>query len=292
MASLFNATDLIGVISRWRKHLFVILLLSIVVPAIFSGPAFIKPKYKSNVILYLSNIIPYGNETPTEQSLQLLQSGDIREQIIKKFDLMKHYGINPEKTKYPMTELNEEFDENISFRKTEFESVEIQVYDTDPKIAADIANTFVDLFNLKARQLQRDKSAEVVKITKTEMEKKKAEMDSLEALLFKMPQPIANGPVTLEKQSQLVMKDQYSMLASENLWKTRSTYNDLKILYETAVRDVVKELTYSNIVSKAYPAEKKSYPIRWLIIVLSMMSAFLLSLITLVSIENYKKLKA
>ncbi len=311
MASIFNITDIIRIIARWKIHLAIVITLSIVCAVIFSGPRFIHPKYKSGVILYPSNIIPYGNETPTEQTLQLLQAGDIRYQIITEFDLMKHYGIDPSE-KYAHTALNNELEDNITFGKTEFESVQITVYDTDPKIAAAIANRIVDLFNLKARSLQREKSAEVVRITKNEMEKKKNQLDSIESALNELREKY--GILDFGKQSQALTKEYYSALAAGrnqevqkvitpalkklqekggdfiiltgHLERVLKAYNKLRLEYEVAVRDIEKELTYSNIITRAYPSEKKSYPVRWLIVITVAISTAFLSLLILILIEN------
>ena len=46
-----------------------------------------------------------------------------------------------------------------------------------------------------------------------------------------------------------------------------------------------------SIVNNAFAAEKKTYPIRWLIVVASTFSAFLLTLILLLFVESFKSIK-
>jgi len=53
-----------------------------------------------------------------------------------------------------------------------------------------------------------------------------------------------------------------------------------------AVRFTDSNLTYSNIISLPYPSDKKSYPIRWIIVALFATAAFVMSLLIIFLIEN------
>ena len=59
--------------------------------------------------------------------------------------------------------------------------------------------------------------------------------------------------------------------------------------YENALKDVTKELTYTNYVSSPVAADKKTYPIRWLIIVITTLTTFIFSMIVIMLLENAKK---
>jgi uncharacterized protein involved in exopolysaccharide biosynthesis len=50
-------------------------------------------------------------------------------------------------------------------------------------------------------------------------------------------------------------------------------------------------LSHKFIVEKAYPAEKKAYPIRWLIVVLSTFSAVLLAIVGILVKNQIELLK-
>ena len=45
-------------------------------------------------------------------------------------------------------------------------------------------------------------------------------------------------------------------------------------------------MTYLNIVSRPFVADKKSYPVRWVIVALCGIGAFLLSVLVVASIEK------
>jgi len=317
MGTYLNATDLLKILLKWKKHLFIIGLATILISTIFSGPAFIEPKYKSFAILYPSNIIPYAGENQSEQMIQLLESDDIRRDVCRIFNLMKHYGIDSANDKYSQSHFLEAYKDNVNFRKTEYESVEITVLDKDAKIASDIADTIIDLMNKKAKSLQREKSQEVVEIYKNQLDKKRAERDTMEKELRDIRTNY--GITSYDNQSREVTREYLQALSmsgnaegineakrlmknleekggdyvalNENLWRVRGSYYDIQTLYENAVKDVDKVLTYSNVVSKPFPADKKSYPVRWIIVLISTISTLFLAFMVLAFVEQRTKSK-
>ena len=65
----------------------------------------------------------------------------------------------------------------------------------------------------------------------------------------------------------------------------------IKSKYEEAKVDATQNMPQKFIIDKAYPAEKKSYPIRWLIVVMSTFAAFFLSVILIILLENLNKIR-
>ena len=114
MNSYLQSADIFKVISDFRKPLIIVGILAAIAAAIFSGPAFIKPRYKSQAVLYPSNLTKYSDESPTEQLIQLLQASDIRDSVIKAFNLYEHYGIDSVNNKTHRTEIFKMYDHNVS----------------------------------------------------------------------------------------------------------------------------------------------------------------------------------
>ena len=161
--------------------------------------------------------------------------------------------------------------------------------------------------------MQRAKSREVLKIAETQMVEKKRQIDSLRSKLDSLR--IKYGILDYKVQTRESMKAYYKMLGPggkgdlttiggiiENL-KSKGgeylllndmvnsatlAYSKLGEDYETALRDVTKELTYTNYVSNPIPADKKSYPIRWLIVVTSFMATFIFALIIILLLESVR----
>jgi hypothetical protein len=313
----FNVLFIIDIAVKYRKHLAIVAVASVILSVIFSSPYFIKPKFKSTAIIYPSNLVPYSTESPTEQLLQLLGSDDIRDQLITDFNLYEHYEVDTA-TKYPKTIIHGMMAENIKYDKTKFESVEITVWDTEPEIAKAIIDSLISKMHNKARILQRQKSGEVVVILKNQLDLKKAEMDSMEDALKNIREKY--GILDFENQVKGFSKVYYQEVAAgragfgsgrpmdrmmsnlsskggdyvslrEHLWRVRGTYNDLKIQYENTLKDLTKELTYSNLITKPVPAEKKSYPVRSLIVLMFTGAMLAISFIILVVYENNLRIK-
>ncbi|MFM7218314.1 MAG: hypothetical protein ACKO1U_09870 [Bacteroidota bacterium] len=311
--SFFNSVEFLQLIQRRSKELLFVGIGSTVLAVVFSSSFFIPPKFKSYAIIYPSNLIAYSTESTTEQMLQIAQSSDIRDEVIRNLDLYKHYKIDTLTNKQFRSEVIGMFEDNVTIKKTEYESMEITAYDTDPKVACMIVDSMIRYFNIKARQLQREKSEEVMIIHRDQMMRTKVQMDSMEAMLKDLRQRY--GILDYDKQSQEVIRGLFWNLASgnnkgtveakemignlkdiggmfhettEHLWRTRGMYNDIKLLYENDYRDVHKILTYTNVVTKPQVADKKAYPIRWLIVVVTVVSSLLLAFILLVIIEARK----
>ena len=68
-----------------------------------------------------------------------------------------------------------------------------------------------------------------------------------------------------------------------------NTYTSIKMDYEQELRFFNSNLTYSNIVTEPYPADKKSYPVRWVVVALSALGALLVTIHVLFVIEIRKK---
>src|SRR5437763_12339413 len=73
--------------------------------------------------------------------------------------------------------------DNVSVKKTEYESVEVKVYDTDPKVASAMVDSIISHMNQKARELQRAKTREILATAQMRVDLKLRESDSLEKLI-------------------------------------------------------------------------------------------------------------
>jgi len=312
MNPFLNSVDIFKSAWRWKWHLTAIALISMIASIIFSGPSFIKPKFKSFAIVYPSNLITYSTENASEQMLQMLQSSDIREHVVRVFNLMYHYDIDTS-GRFSHSEMIRMYEDNVIIRKTEYESVYIEVWDTDPVIASAIVDSIIQLGNKKIRTLQREKAKEVLIIAADQLNRKEMEMDSVEALLKDYSQKywlleyytqtkefsraylkaLASGSSkgTTESRNMLnVLAEhgEYFNSLSAQLGLMNKTYVDLKVAYDNAIRDATKELSYSNIVTRPIAADRKSYPIRWLIVVVSVCSSLFIAFIILLAFGTQK----
>jgi len=306
------------VIYAYRKHLAIIGLAVIIMSAIFSGPYFITPLFKSTVILYPTasnsiskvllsdnfnnskDILEFGEIEQTEQMLQVLSSNKIRDKIISKYNLLEHYNIKPN-SKYRLTQLHEEYESNFVFRRTEYMAVKITVYDRNPQLAADMANEVGELVDSTINDMQKKIAVKAYKIVETEYNKLKTEIEIKEDSLTKLREL---GVHDYESQSEMFNRqlaismakgDDVSRLEKklETLAKYGGPYvslrdalehdkkqlSQLKAKYEEAKVDAMESLPHTFVINTAYKAEKKSLPIRWLIVVVSTLAVLLLAII-------------
>ena len=315
MEGYFNNKKVFELITKWKFHLIIIVIISIVLAGVFSSPFFIKPKYKSSAILYPVNLPEFSEESYTEQMLQIIQSMYIRKNIFQAFNLAEHYGIDTT-DKYYFTILNKEFESNVSFSKTEYDAVKIQVYDTDPEITSNMIDSIIAFYNKKVSDLHKKKNLEVLNIKKRELEKKQADLDSIEKKLKKLrtkyglleyklqSERLTEGYANLlvegkgNTSASKELKDMLSNLEDKGgeflalnslLWAARETYNKIKLEYENTIREVEKKITYSQIVTHPFPADKKSYPVRWLIVLFTAIASFLMTIIVIAIIESKRE---
>ncbi len=61
--------------------------------------------------------------------------------------------------------------------------------------------------------------------------------------------------------------------------------------YKQKKSDYENFLTNKFTVEHAVPADKKSYPVRWLIVVMSTMSAFFFSIVLLIAMDKFKEIR-
>ena len=128
-----------------------------------------KPMYKSSAVLYPANLSPYSKETPTEQMVQLLNSEDVRDSLVKELHLFKHYQIDSING-YPRFEIMKKLEENISVGKNQYEAIEVDVLDEDPKMAQRICQALIHFMDLKAISLIHNRALELAAVNKKAME--------------------------------------------------------------------------------------------------------------------------
>ncbi len=307
-----SSYSFIQLINKRKKPFAIVTILAILAAAIFSSAWFIKPKYKSFAIIYPSNLIPYSQESASEQMLQLIESSNIRNVIVQKFNLYKIYKIDSLDPTAPI-EIADVYESNVEIKRTQFESIEIVVLDEDPNRAAGIVSEIINAMNLKARALQRDQTKEVEVVVKNQLVQKKRTIDSLNNCLHEIRvkyQLFDYGMQAKEVTKSYLkavgaggrnMKEIDAMMRNleekggeyyelnKTLDALLNSYNNTKIEYDGVLRDLIKELTYANVVTQPTPSFKKAYPIRWLIVLASVISANLFLFVLLLILDNKKK---
>jgi len=326
----FNTIDIIKFLYLNKKPIIIITIFAAIVSIIVS--LIIEPKFKSSVVIFPAStssvskalltdmsrapkdILKFGEEEETEQLMQVLHSDEIKARIIAKYQLMKHYDID-NNSSFKKTKLLKKYEKNISFRKTEFEAIEITVLDTDPEYAANIANDIAMLLDSVYNKIQKGRALKALEIIEKEYFGQKKYIKTLEDSLT-----VLRNLGIFDYQTQAKTYNQAYIKAIESGNKTKanlikqelnvlanygSAYNSLsqqqkqeikqlsllKSKYDEAKVDANQNLAHKYIVNPAQVSEKKAYPIRWLIVVISTIAAFIFSIFFALILENFSEIK-
>ena len=268
MDNNFNNLSLVQVILKWKWHIIIITAVAAICGAIFSSSMFITPLYKSVAVAYPANISPYSDESETEQMLEIINSTSIMDSIIEKYDLWTDYKI----------------DKNYKFGRTY-------------------------MINEYRNDLHKQKVGEVVAMYDMQLKLKQQDIDSLKqnltdlatnygvlnysGQLREVTRGFINGSTKANELKQNL--EQYGADAVDletKIIAEANTYSLIKRDYEQNLRFFNSNLTYSNIITEPFPADKKAFPVRWVVVALSALGALLLSIVVVFIIENRKRFVA
>ncbi len=323
----FNSMNFLWFLWKWKWIILAAGLGAGILAAIFSGPAFITPKYRSSAILFPTatnsisralvdetaggkqDMMSFGEEAEAEQMIQILSSSAIRDHIVAKFDLMNHYDISP-RSRFAMTELHRQYRSNIRFRRTDYKGVEIRVMDHSPDTAMLIANEITEYYDTLTNAIQKQRAREGMLIVKEELRQMEQSIwddeDSLRKLRelgvhdYERQAEMINQQLAIEiaRRNQVginALNEKLDLLATyggayvsirDALEFEKKNLSNLRRAYKKARMDAESNVPQKFVIDRAYRAEKKAYPIRWLIVAVSMFSAVLLTVITLIVVEN------
>ncbi|MDX8341725.1 Wzz/FepE/Etk N-terminal domain-containing protein [Draconibacterium sp. IB214405] len=314
MDNFFDNQRILQLIWKRKFHFVLVGVIAVVLSAVFSGPAFITPKFKSTARIYPTNIWTMSDESETEQMLEILNSNDIKFRMFDSFDLASAYKINKEDPQY-RTYMLAEYNTNVSTSKTEYETAEIKVMDEDPQRASDMCDSIISFYNQKVREIHKAKDKEMIDITGRQLDKKYAELDVLEHELDSIREKygiISYGQVdeiTRGYMNALAagrgaagdtkkiekLYDNFSKEGSR-AYRLEDKYNravqaidSLSMLHELHIVEFEKEITYSHVVEYPFPADKKAYPVRWLIVAFTTLSAVFFALLVFLVLDYGKK---
>ena len=308
MDNNFNNLSLVQLVLKWKWHIIIITVVAALCGAIFSSSLFITPLYKSVAVAYPANISPYSDESETEQMLEIINSVSIMDSVIEKYDLWTDYKIN-KADQFAKTYMINEYRSKIKISKTPYEAVSVNVMDKDPFVACNIAKDILNFYDKKVHDLHTQKVAEVVEMYDRQLKEKQRNIDSLKRRYTEIC--TTYGISDISSQSREATKsllggsakasemqanleqyaaeliDLHTKIAAEG-----NTYVATKVDYEQNLRFYHSQLTYSNIITEPFPADKKAFPVRWVVVALCGLGALLLSIVVIFVIENRKRFVA
>ncbi len=316
MSDLANMnSNLFQIALKNKKTLIIVGVVAAILSVVFSSATFIKPKFKSQAIVYPSNLGEYSEESPIEQMMQWFESRTIKENVIKEFNLAEHYDIKPE-DKLADYYLMLEYDDNVKISETKYESAEIVVTDTDPELAFKMVNSIIENLNKVIREEHKKRALEDLITVETQFNRIKHDLDSVSGELKKIRKEY--HIINYSTQSEQVMRGY--LRTFDGASKTSSNYDEIVKLmnnieekggdfinleqrvyhileaYKYWESEFIKAdktyrrvMTYTNTVTKPVVSYKKVYPIRWLIVAISTFGAVFFAFVVLLFQNKIKK---
>ncbi|MDZ7632950.1 MAG: Wzz/FepE/Etk N-terminal domain-containing protein [Bacteroidales bacterium] len=276
-----DSVDLMNFFIRHIRKFVIAGLVAGVLSAIIS--LLIKPLYESTVTLYPSSNITeartvlgevtsktalFGDDDATEKLIQVINSEQVREYLKGTWDLAGHDRIKPGE-RYPNTVIAEKMDRYIRCSKTPYGSVEIKVRDRDREMACALANDMASRADTIFNNLQRN----AARVMLDEISRSYELQDHL----------VRQYEDTLSSLQGAAALKIYSTLETENdyLGLIRGRYLEALALSQ-------QTMPYTLVVDRAVVAEKKVYPRRSLIVIVSTASFIIVLALTLFVVDGVK----
>ncbi len=321
-----NSTNLVQLVWSKRKLLIWIGAIAFVVSLIASF--IITPMFKATAIIYspISNqpskelltsnvqagLTVFGKSEESEHILQVLSSNTLRDIIIKKLNLMPLWGIDPNE-RYAKNKTYGIFSENIKFRPTQYSSVEVEVMDANPEMSAKIANTIVNIEDSLMLAIKAQVAKKGLAIIEDQYNQCILELNCIEDSLSMV---MSNGVINLQVQTQEYYRTYAKVVAKndvvaikaldkkmEPLKKYGSKY--LRLFEEIQNKALqLKEMNESKrviqieasqkipsqfVVDWASTPDKKAYPKKSIVILISTLSALFFGIFSIVIADFFQK---
>jgi len=310
----YNFTSLVRLV---RENFLVFLVVGIVAAIlgfIISLPSFMPPKYSSSAVVYPINLEPYSDESETEQLLQYFEASAIRDSLIAKFNLFDRYEIDPE-TESARYYLIQEYNDRVVVNKTRYESVRLDVQDEDPVIAKEMADEILNQVTNKIRAEVNQWGMANANSYKKQLDYQQSVIDSIEVMSRKLN--VDNNLLEYTSQSRELMRGYIEYAARDSkspvldtiqnwLKSSQETGSMVRMLqnmsyfaanqFDLLSRDYLfwrerafSETEYLQVIVSPEVSDKKIWPVRWIILAVSVLSALVLTAVILAISRSIKQ---
>lgn len=308
----FNLISVIRLILKWKMPIVGITILSGIVAALFS--LFVMDEYYFSWATfyptnqYLSDrsmifntensggqIDYYGGKGDVNRILTIANSGPVIEYVIDSFKLVEHYDID-RNSKYWRTKVRKKFEKNFKAIKTERDGVEISLYDTDPKTAANIVNAIVEKTDELNKEHIATSKRNLYDLIAGQIQDQQNKVNGLVDTLAELSQKYnikvssgADGTVIVNGNDFKAVQQYKAILEKqENALKELNNRMNIKEQMEVAMKSNSSSLF---IVESAVAADRREKPVRSLVVLVTMLITGFVSVLGVILVEQYKQIK-
>jgi hypothetical protein len=257
-------------------------------PYYFSKMTFYPANPAANdrsVMFNVGNVVVdnFGSKDDVNRFLSIANSKELNKFMVDSFKLREHYNIKEPGYYY----VSREFSGNYKAIKNDLGAIELQIYDTDPVLAAQMAKTAVNKIDKIYRQILSENKRSTYEVMSNEAEWEGRELRKLASQLDSMKKITTYN---YDKDGNLVGNEKLRMLDKEfqNLNTYVSTLFSISNQYGLSMSDKYPSIY---VVEDAAVAEKKAKPIRWLIVLCTAIGSFVAASAVIVFIELLQHVK-
>lgn len=241
------------------------------------------------------NISDFGETGEAEQALEILNSNSLMERVVEKYNLYEHYKI-PRNLPASKTFVFKTYQGNVNIKRTKFNSIQIKVKDRDSIMAANIANSIADYLDTIKYEIVLTRANELIKNLEIHRDKQQGLIDSLKMQMDSLTNlgimsqfqrgylleayAQSNGPerTRLKKlvDDNINLGEKFDVVERIYGYEIENLLLLKKYLVQTKA-DAELQFSQKFVVDKAEPADRKAYPVRWLVVLVSLISAMFIS---------------
>jgi uncharacterized protein involved in exopolysaccharide biosynthesis len=260
---------------RWMQALLLVFLATVLTGGILYLQ---KPYFRSTAVFTAANpnlgdrsniyrtefweqYFYYGGEFDNDRLMALARSEEMCRFMVDSFDLIKHYKINAadEKAAYLA---DYEYKENLTIHKNELGHVKINVWDTDKKLAAAIANAIVARTNAKSIASSNNMKLEILRKLQHDFNTQKDSLQQIELQLHSK----ADALLTARKTDVINRLNETEKLIQQ----FNTSVNEVSALF---------------VIEEALPALKKDKPKVVAGMIMAAIVSFIFSVLLLLFVE-------
>ncbi|MCQ2283451.1 MAG: Wzz/FepE/Etk N-terminal domain-containing protein [Bacteroidales bacterium] len=325
----YNSFSLVKFVWKWRKWLLLLCVATMIISFICS--MMIQPRFKSTATIYAPrtnsvakillneenynerlDIKAYAIEEETEQMMQLLNAVEIKDSLIKKYNLPEYYDIDIQK-KGGLTKLYKTLTNNLTIKRTDYGAITITVTDWDPQMACNMTDDVLRLLDTVKNRTEHERATAAYMALSHQLDSINKEIQRIDDSIQVCMQ---HGVFDVETQSERVMQ-QYAIAvsqgnaaaisrleeeqkklaewgprldAAQNLLHYFREYQSLcKQKLMDAQLDMSNAMPVKFVVDRPAPADKKCYPKKSIIMLVSTFCVLVLSIIVLLLFERIEE---
>ncbi|MGB3075042.1 MAG: hypothetical protein WBB36_06960, partial [Chitinophagales bacterium] len=176
------------------------------------------------------------------------------------------------------------------------------VYDRDPQVAADMANAIVAKIDETNQALLNDNKQKILSIYEVKLKEKQGQLQALGDTIYKLKQeyslyssiqdlPNQVSKLRAEKGAGFDQATEKVKVLEEQKKGAIRELNNNMIEYEQYKATINSTVPTVYVLEKAFKAERKSKPVRWLIVLGTLLGSFVLAALAILMIERFRSFR-